>query len=144
MKTRHIVAMLVGASLVALAIVSCTPAGISIDQRVSDFQSDLNTSDRASAYQDFDPNDTLYSSLKSGSYFTPVFPVSSSYSLSVIDESNPSGGVIVQVTGVASGLGYPSPYFLKLTMTENSDKVWLIQTLSVGGTSSGAWTLEYY
>jgi hypothetical protein len=60
MKTRHIVAMLVGASLVALAIVSCTPAGISIDQRVSDFQSDLNTSDRASAYQDFDPNDTLY------------------------------------------------------------------------------------
>jgi hypothetical protein len=152
MKIRHVAAIPIGAGLLTWALLCCSIAGpteVTIDQRVADFQSDLNTSDRASAYQDFSPNDNLYTALQSGSYFASVFPVPPpNYSLSVIDESNPSTGVIVQVSGPPpSGLGYSSPYFLNLTMTETSDSIWLIESLYIGSASnggSGGWVLEYH
>jgi len=144
MKARNILAILVGTALLAWALTSCNLLGISIDQRVADFQNDLNTPDRSNAYQNFDPNMTEYSYLKSGGNFAAEFPIASNYTLNVVSESNTSA-VIVQVSsGPGSTVGYTPPNcYLNLSMTKDSSNNWLISTLSGGGTSGGGWTPIY-
>jgi hypothetical protein len=144
MKARNILSILTGATLVVWALASCDLGGVTIDQRISTFQSDLNTTGRGSAYQDFDPSDTDYPLLKNGSYFSTAFPPPppANYSLTVISENNTSS-VIVQVTGQSS-LGV-SPYYLNLGMTTISGNNWVIQTLYMSTSSSGPWgTVVYY
>ena len=141
MKARHVVAFLIGAGVVAWALVSCNMSGaVSIDQRISDFQADLNTSDRSNVYQDFHPTQTAeYNALKNplptgqgGSGFDTLFPVPTpTYSLSVINESNPSAGVVVQVTsGPPDGDTWTPPnLYLLLAMATYNSNDWRIVTL---------------
>ena len=146
MKARNILAILSAGTLLASALVSCNLGGTTIDQRVSDFQSDLNTADRSSAYQNFSSSMSDYTLLKSGSTFTAAFPLPPpNYTLSVISESNTSA-VIVQVSSGPNNVGggnNPPNCYLNLNMTEESGNNWVIQTLSAGPTSSGGWTVYY-
>ena len=86
MKSRHLFAILVGAALIVWTLASCDLlSSVSIAQRVSDFQSDLN-SNRANIYNDFHPTlTTQYNALKDPvtSGFNTAYPVPGpSYSLS--------------------------------------------------------------
>jgi hypothetical protein len=143
MKARHVYAILAAASLAALALTSCSLSSVSIEQRISTFQSDLNTTDRIAVYQDFHPTLTHeYNNLKdpSTSGFDAEFPVPTvtNYSLSIYDKSNPTAGVIVQVTaGPASGSTFVPTYYLSLTMATTGSDDWRIVTLSDSQTNSG-------
>ncbi len=110
MRARNILAILIAFTMLAWALVSCNLGGTTIDQRIADFQSDLNTTDRSSAYQNFSSSMTDYTLLRNGSYFSSAFPVPPpNYTLSVISESNTSA-VIVQVsTGPGGAVGYTPP-----------------------------------
>ncbi len=141
MKLRHIAALLILLGLVGWALASCDLGAVSIDQRISTFQSDLNTTDRANAYQDFHPTQTTeYNALKNPSLsgFDTEFPVPGSmYSLSIVDESNPSAGVVVRVDSGGNGSGLTAPYYLLLTMATYNSNDWRIVTLSDSQTTSG-------
>jgi hypothetical protein len=132
MKARHVFAILVGAALVLWSLASCdllNPA-VSISDRIGDFQADLNTSTRSGIGSNFHPTScTEYAALQDPnlSGINTTFPAGT-YSLSIVDQSNPSGGVIVQVTG--PNVLLTSPYFLKLTMETFKGNDWRIVTLS--------------
>lgn len=132
MKARHVFAILVGAGMILWSVVSCNLNSVSISDRIGDFQADLNTSSRTNVYQDFHPTSTIeYNALKDPnlSGFNTLFPVGS-YSLSIFDQSNPSSGVIVIVTGPTNGSGHTSGYYLSLTMATYNGNDWRIVTLS--------------
>ncbi|MGO9411310.1 MAG: hypothetical protein ACLQCB_11235 [Spirochaetia bacterium] len=131
MKTRRISAVLAAAVLLALALASCNlnPV-VSIDQRVSNFASDLN-SNRSNAYQDFHPDQTtMYQTLANSTFtFDSYFPAGSpSYAFQITDESSPSTGVFVTIVGAPSGYG--SNIYLKLIMATYKDTDWRIVQLS--------------
>lgn len=143
MKARHLVVTLVAASLAAWALMSCSLTAVSIEDRISTFQSDLNTADRSDVYLNFHPTKTTqYDALKNPSVagFDTEFPppAGTNYSLSIYDQSDPAAGVIVQVTaGPDSGSGYTPTYYLKLTMATTNDNDWRIVTLSDSATNGG-------
>ena len=145
MKAVRIGAILVGAGLAAWAFVSCDLNKVSIDQRISDFQSDLNTTDRLNVYQDFHPTMTNdYTALKdpATSGFNNAYPPpGATFSLSVVDESNPSAGVVVKVNSGASGT-WLTPFYMLLTMATYNGNDWRIVTLSDSQSGSG-WTPRY-
>lgn len=149
MKARHIAVILVGAVLVTWALASCDLGAVSIDQRISTFQSDLNTPDRANVYQDFHPTMTaVYAALKDPnlSGFNAAYPPpGASYSLSIIDQGNPSTGVIVQVTsGPNSGGGRSAPnYFFKLVMATTNMNDWRIVSIADSNASGGTYTVRF-
>jgi hypothetical protein len=125
-----------------LALAGCSLSAVSIDQRISTFQSDLNTTDRMAVYQDFHPTLTSeYDPLKDPSLsgFDTEFPVptGSNYSLSIVDESNPAAGVIVYVTAGHNTPVVNIPYYLKLTMATTDKDDWRIVTLSDSQTNGG-------
>ena len=149
MKKSSIIALVAGA-LVVCSLVGWNMGGVSVEQRIFVFQSDLNRSDRRNLYQDFIPTVADYAVLKTpSSTFNTLFPPPPpSYSLTVMSESmpsksNPSSGVIVQVFG-PDGV-YPSPYFLKCVMATDNGYNWMIQTLSISTVpdASPGWTLLY-
>jgi hypothetical protein len=148
MKARHILSILVVAGLTAFALLSCALPPVSIEQRVSTFQSDLNTADRSMIYQDFHPSSTTqYDPLKdpNTSGFNTAFPPPSgtNYSLTIVDMSNPAAGVIVQVSaGPNSGSAHATPYYLKLTMATTNDNDWRIVTLS-DSAINGSYVLRF-
>jgi hypothetical protein len=127
MKTRHILHFSGLGLLLAGVLAGCSLLGsVSIDERIADFQADLNKTDRSSAYQNFHPDLTGdFNSLKSGAPITAIFPVpdgtGTPYALAVTDETNPSTGVFVTVTGGPTVFG--GPKYLKLVMktTGSSD-----------------------
>ncbi len=133
MKTRHIAATLTAAALLAWALVSCNlnPV-VSIDQRVSNFASDLSNN-RTNAYQNFDPDQTtMYQALANPTYsWNTLFPAGQ-YTFQITDESSPSTGVLVTVTSYPGG--FPTP-FLKLVMATYKDTDWRIVQLFMSTTT---------
>lgn len=106
MKARHW--LYLGGVVVTLvfALTGCQLLGfVSISDRIGDFQSSLNNTDRSSAYQNFHPTASSdYDALKSTTYtiWTTTFPTSGiTYSLSITDQSN-SSAVMVTATGAGS------------------------------------------
>jgi hypothetical protein len=139
MKTRHVLAVVVGAALILWTLASCDMLGVSIAQRVSDFQADLNTTSRTNVYQNFLPGataDALKDPVTSG--FNTTYPLGS-YSLSLVDSSN-SSAVIVKVSGPHAT--WSSPYFLSLNMATYNGNDWRIVNLSDSQTNGG-YTLRY-
>ena len=146
MKARHVVALLIGAALTTWVLLSCELGAVSIDQRISTFQSDLNTSSRSNVYQNWDPTTAAatYAALRdpNTSQFNNNFPPPPpNYTLSVVTESNTSA-VIVQVNGPV-GIAGASPYFLSLNMDTYNGNDWRIVVLSYGLSYPGSFTPLY-
>jgi hypothetical protein len=107
MRVRHIVRLLAVLLSLSALLVGCGLLGttVTIDERITDFQTDLNKTDRTSAYLNFHPSLTKdYDALKDGATITSLFPVpdgtGSDYALSITDKANPgTTGVLVTVTG---------------------------------------------
>jgi len=141
MKARHVIPLIVIAVMATLALAGCELFGfVSIDQRVSNFQAALNTTDRTTAYENFHPtlcND--YNAIKNGTYtWSTVFDTSYiPYTLTVTDESN-SSAVLVTATG---SNGYPTLY-LRLNMQTTGIGDYRIVSMDTSATSSsGPWTV---
>jgi hypothetical protein len=120
MKARHIF-LLIGVAAILVALASCSLFGIvSIDDRIATFQSDLNSATRTAIYQDFHPTLTAdYSALKDPkTTIDPLIPPvgnGPAYVLTITDETSPSTGVLVTITGGTSGY-FPTPQYLSLVM----------------------------
>ncbi|HEY9593212.1 MAG TPA: hypothetical protein VHE79_01950 [Spirochaetia bacterium] len=142
MRVRQILVLLGIAAVLAAGLASCTIFGIySISDRVAQFQTDLNSSNRSNAYLNFSPTMSDYNSLKDPSTtFDVTFPPvngGTSYAFTVTDQSN-SSGVIVEVTAGPSGFAGTYPQYIKLAMTADGLNN-LISALYLP-TSSGAAT----
>ena len=131
MKPRLIAATIAGSAVLAWALMSCDLLNsVSIDQRISNFQADLNNSDRSNIYQDFHPTETsLYDTLKSDqSTIDTPYPVPSgtNYAIVIDDESN-TAAVVAHMTSYP---GTVTLIYLQLQMDTYNGKDWRIVKLS--------------
>jgi hypothetical protein len=106
---------------------------VSIDQRITDFQSDLNMTTRTSAYLNFHPTLTAdYAALKDGTTITSIFPLpdgsGTAYSLTVTSETD-SAAVLVTVSGGPTSFG--STHYLQLNMSTTGIADYRIVTLEI-------------
>jgi hypothetical protein len=138
MRVRHIILVVAVVLAVVGGLVGCDLLGIvSVSQRVSDFQNDLNLANRSMIYQDFHPTLTSdYDSLKSASLtldsiIPPLNPGDADYTLTITDQKDPATGVFVTIDGGASGF---SPQYLKLTMATTGTSDYRIVTLAISTT----------
>ncbi len=139
MRVRHIVLGLLAAAALSGALVGCDLLGmVSIDQRITDFQTSLN-GDRTTLYENFHPTLTSdYNALKDPTTtIDPLIPVlgtgDTPYSLSITDQGSPSTGVMVTISGGGSGWG---PKYLKLVMETTGTSDYRIVSLEIEGTNS--------
>ena len=140
MKSRHAL-RLVGATLVfAGALAGCSFLNmVSIDERITSFQSDLNSATRATLYEDFNPDLTAdYNALKDPTTtIDPLIPVlgtgDAPYTLTVTDKSSPSTGVFVTIDGGPAGFG--APKYLKLVMETTGLADYRIVSLELSNTA---------
>jgi len=139
MKARHILYLVVVAGAIALALNSCQLLGIvSISDRISDFQSSLNNSDRSQGYQNFLTTASDYDAVKSTTFglWATTFPTGNSpYSLSITDQSN-SSAVAVTVTGSNS---FPTLY-LQIGFQSTGIGNNLISTVATSSAPGGPFT----
>jgi hypothetical protein len=140
MKARHIAYMLIIAAIAVAALAGCEFLGfVSIDQRISDFQTALNTSDRSTAYESFHPDKCGdYSAIKSGTFvWSSIFDTTySPYTLTVTDESD-SSAVLVTATG---SNGYATLY-LRLNMQTTGVGDYRIVSMDTRPNTSSSWTV---
>ena len=131
MRVRHIVRLVAMVLLLAGVLVGCDLLGIiSIDQRITDFQGDLNKTDRTSAYLNFHPTLTAdYDALKNGLTITSIFPLpdgsGTPYALTVSSETD-SAAVLVSVSGGPTTF---APLYLQLSMNTTGTADYRIVTL---------------
>jgi hypothetical protein len=131
MHTKRIFQLLTLAAVVALAIVSCTPAPVTIDERVASFIDALNSAYRSGIQDNFHP--TLTQDVVSGAILTYVWTTTfpdvnggTAYSqTAAIDETNTSA-VIVTIDGPTA---FGGPRNLKLVMALEGVDDWRIQEL---------------
>ncbi len=145
MKLRHILVIMAGSALVLWSLASCDLlGGTTIDQRVSNFQSDLNTSTRTNVYNDFHPTQTTqYNALKDPAtvgFNTTYPPPGPSYSLSIVDKSNTSAVIVLVSAG--SHATWAVPYYLSLNMAQYNSNDWRIVSISDSQTN-GSYTVRY-
>jgi hypothetical protein len=122
--------------------VSCNLGAVSIQDRISSFQDDLNTTSRSNLYKNFHPTETIeYDALKNPAAitgFTTLFPLPSpNYSLSIIDDNNTSAVHVQVVAGPSGGTYNPSAFYLELKMDTTSGNDNRIVTLSASNTNGG-------
>ena len=145
MKIRHIVPLILVAGALASTIVGCSLNAVSISQRISQFQSDLNSQDRTSAYLNFHPTLTLsYTALASGTTITTYFPLvngGTQYSLAITDQNSPSSGVRVTVNPGPVAFG-PTPQYLNLVMATTNNDDWRIVSLALSNTYGSYPTIQ--
>jgi hypothetical protein len=124
MRVRHVLVLLGLAAVVAIGLTSCSELGVvSIDERITQFQSDLNSSTRSTIYEDFHPTLTSdYAALKDPTTtIDTVLPTGTNYSLTITDQSSPSTGVLVTITAGPASLSTPRYLRLVMDMTGLSD-----------------------
>ncbi len=129
---KHLILWLLVLVLLALLFASCNLGPVSIEGRIYQFVSDLNTSDRSSAYLNFSPYCTDYLAILDGTHFSAFFPLvqtSTPYSIATASFSNPDA-VTVQLTGPES-FGLPGIITCQM---EQVNMDWMIRTLSLDGT----------
>lgn len=141
MKGRHILFLIGIAAILAAVIVGCSVAGatVSVTQRITDFQSDLNSSGRTTIYEDFHPTMTSdYNALKDptttiDSVIPPLGTSDPAYVLTVTDDTYPATGVFVTITGGPVTFG--APQYLKLVMAVTGTADYRIVSLALSNTA---------
>ena len=138
MQAKRIFQLLALAMAVAVLVISCTPAPppVTIDERIADFISALNTDTRTGIQDNFHPS--LTADVVSGAILTydwtvpfPLVGTGTAYSQTNIDKSN-STIIIVTITGPAA---FSPPKDLKLLMALEGTDDWRIQELSINASS---------
>jgi hypothetical protein len=114
MRVRHYFLGFAIVLTLAFALAGCQLLGFwSISDRITQFQTDLNTSGRLGLYLDFHPDQCSdFNALKDPTTtFNSLIPLGTGYSLTITDQSD-SSAVLVTI----SGGGFGSPHYLKLSM----------------------------
>jgi hypothetical protein len=129
MKARQVLLLALGA-VTALFVLGCGLTSVSIDQRISSFTDNLNLADRGSTWKDFHPEltqDVVSNVLQIYDWSVPfpVVGVDTPYSITVLNETDPSN-VTATIDGPAAFFG---PKNLKLVMQLYGIADWRIQEL---------------
>jgi len=129
MKPKHIVAMIILGAAIVVFIMGCFLFGISINDRISQFQGDLNKTDRTNIYKNFHPTATKdYNAIKTPTFFDTLFPTAglptTQYTLTSIDSSNPSH-VTAAISGPVGSIWYPGPVNVYFVMEKDGND-WMI------------------
>ncbi|MGA2975411.1 MAG: hypothetical protein ABSF77_08900 [Spirochaetia bacterium] len=146
MRIRRILLPVLVVLILAGGLISCSFLGmVSIDDRIAQFQTDLNSATRSTIYEDFHPTKTSdYNALKDPVTIEAVFPPlgisDTAYSLTVTDESNPATGVIVTVTGGPAS--FNAPKHLKLVMDTTGVSDYRIVSLAIDNDDNN-YTVEF-
>jgi hypothetical protein len=121
MRVRHIVLSLFLVLALSGVLVGCELLGfVSIDLRVTDFESALNAANRSTLYENFHPTLTNdFQALKNTALtidvpMPPLVGADASYVLTIDNKADPATGVLVTVTGGPAG--FSAPKHLKLVM----------------------------
>ena len=142
MKLKHVLKFAGIAVLTVAAVISCSMFGVSIADRIAAFQDNLNSADRSSLYLNFDSAATSdYNALKDPTttidvYIPPRVTGDPLYALTITNDSNPSTGVLVTISGGPASFG--GTHYLKLVMDNSTSFLgdWQIVSLRLSSTSS--------
>jgi hypothetical protein len=138
MQTKRAFKVLALAAVVVAIVFGCTPAPppVTIDERIADFITALNTDTRTGIQDNFHPS--LTADVVSGAILTydwtvpfPLVGTGTAYSQTNVDKTN-SPTIIVTITGPAA---FSPPKDLKLLMALEGTDDWRIQELSMNATS---------
>jgi hypothetical protein len=119
-------------TVLALLVLHGCGLGVSIEQRVQDFESDLNDANRDDTYLNFHPTLTAdYATITGdGTVFDNAFPPADrNYSIVITDQSNPNN-VIGSID--ADGPGFVGPLDIYFKMAQDGFD-WMIEELSLQG-----------
>ena len=126
---------LVLAAVLVLAIVGCDLLGVSVQDRVSLFLADLNSTDRSDIYLNFHPALTVdYSALQGGAFpdWSTLFPTGGNipYSINNLDTADPGNvtGDFVSINGV----WLTHPFVFRMAQ-DGPD--WMIQEMDFNGSN---------
>jgi hypothetical protein len=130
MKTRARIALLAIVGIATIALFSCAPAPVSIEDRISEFVSSLN-GDRSDTYTNLDPGTAAYGEGKIASFWDTAFDVRANapftYTPKSPDTSDPSD---VEIT-VNDSAGFVGLYkFVMRNIGDASDN-WVIKDILV-------------
>jgi len=122
------------AAILVLALAGCDLLGVSVQDRVTLFLADLNSSDRSNIYLNFHPTLTNdYAAIQNETYpdWSTLFPTNTylPYSITSLDTSDPWNvtGLINSVNGAWAG---PKPIVFRMAQEGTS---WMIQEFDFDG-----------
>lgn len=125
---KKILILLAIVALVAL-LATCgnlfkTPT--SINDCITSFMKDINSSDRSNVYTNLDSGSNLYSEAKTSLYWSAIFPTGETYTLGTI---TPIASTVT--TTITSGVTYPGGYQIIFVMAQDSDKNYVIHSITI-------------
>lgn len=132
MNLRRTIILAAIAVVVIFAFHGCGLLGVSIEQRVQYFESDLNDANRDDMYLNFHSTLTAdYASITGdGTVFDDAFdPIDRNYTIVISDQSNPNN-VIGIIDADGGGFGGPLEIYFKMAQ-DGLD--WMIEELRLEG-----------
>jgi hypothetical protein len=129
---KAILRWLLFAAVLALTISGCDMLGVGVQDRVTMFLGDLNSSDRGDIYLNFHPTLTTdYPAIQNGTYpdWSTLFPIGTyiPYSISNLDTSDP-GNVTGDIDSVNGAWAGPKAIVFRMAQ-EGLD--WMIQEMDL-------------
>lgn len=133
MKT-YIKAIILAVSLV-VTFTSCDLLGgdtVTPEERLADFQANLNGSDRTNTYQYIYSSASMYDQIKSSTWWdnTPFSSTYNSFVFSVIESSDVGGVKTYTGTMTRDGISFSAI----ITFKEDGADIWYIATITLDGT----------
>ncbi|MBN1697512.1 MAG: hypothetical protein JW881_08370 [Spirochaetales bacterium] len=131
----YLVTFLALSALLMAGLASCDLFPVSIEQRISMFEDDLNTSGRGDIYLHFHPQETaMYDQIKNPAFFegSPLDYDNEPFTITISSGPTSIGGGQEQLTGTFSHQ-YDSFSLLLIMMQANDSDDWLIKEFDLDG-----------
>jgi hypothetical protein len=129
MRRKSLIGLLTIILLVSIFI-GCTQKGTSIEDRVYQFISNLNKTDRSNAYLNFHPDISMYDLIKPDSFWDIDFEKGGiPYSISGLNSADPNNVTAMIDSATIAGWG---PKALRFVMRQNGSD-WMIWELYLDG-----------
>jgi hypothetical protein len=129
MRGKSLLGLLIIVLLIFL-FVGCTQKGISIEDRIYRFISDLNNTDRSHVYENFHPDTPKYDLIKPDSFWEIDFEEGGiPYNISGLNDGNP--GNVTAAIDSATIVGW-GPKALRFVMLQYGND-WMIDELYLDG-----------
>jgi PBP1b-binding outer membrane lipoprotein LpoB len=126
------IAIVVAVLAAVLLFSTCSKPTISIDECISNFMSDINSSDRSNVYTNLDSSSAMYNLVKTHSYWDTEFdPIGIPYSLS----GNSTVGSVVSATVNTTNATW-NTHTIQFVMNEDSDKNAVIHSIAMDSSTT--------
>ena len=100
MRSKYILVLIIFGILLSLLFIGCSLLGTSIEERVYQFITDINSVDRSTVYKNFDPSINQQDDVADPAFWNVHFPGSAPtdyrpYTLDSLDDSNSTNVITV-------------------------------------------------